>query len=50
MPIGEPESTCSECIDVRRRDLFGAISTDISVADIVTINDDDVGFIGRRGA
>ena len=46
MGIGEAESFAGEAVDVRRADFGGAVAADVAVAQIVGVNQDDVGTIG----
>ena len=44
MPIGEAQATGRESIDIRCWNQFGAIGTDVRIADIIAIDDNHVGL------
>ncbi len=51
MGICESQALGGESIDVGRADGLGTVTTDIAVAEIVGVDEDDVGFGGGlRGA
>lgn len=43
MGIGESHALARQSIDVRRSDLCGSITTDVTVAKIISEDDNDVG-------
>jgi len=47
--VGEVEALSSELVDVGRGNLGGAVHADVTEADIVAVDDDDVGAVGGGG-
>ena len=44
--LGEFHTLCSELVEVGGGDDLGAVGAEVAVADIVAVDDDDVGFFG----
>ena len=48
MPVRKPQALSRNLIDKRCRDLGSTVDPNISVADIVPVNDDNIGSVCRR--
>ncbi len=46
--IGETRPALRKPVNVRRRNIFAAVGTDVGIAHIIREDDDDVGFLLRR--
>ena len=47
MAVGEADPGGGEFVEIRRRDHLRAIATEVAVADVVAVDNDDVGFFNR---
>lgn len=47
--VGESHAIIRDGINVRRRNVLASVNTDIGVTEVISKEDDDVGFFRRRG-
>ena len=45
MSVGEPEAGCGELVAVGCQDFLRAVATQVAIADVIGIEEDDVGFL-----
>ena len=49
MAVGEAKPLLSESVNIRGRDQFGTVDTDIAIAHIIAVNNHNIGLLPGQG-